>query len=285
MRRWKRAAWIAAIPAVLFVAAAEASESVEHTFIRPYPGSVCRQEYTEHENFSAFEFPVTDPATGEKTTQVVKGEYWYLYYEMLTPSGDLDETVSELEFLENYKSAAREKGGEIKFDDSWNGYLTFTVPREDGGLSWCYTEASDGAYSLWIVDEAPFEKKLTFSAAEIKRRLDAEGRIAVYGILFDTDKADLKPEATKPLGEIVKLMLQYPDLSIEIQGHTDDQGTAEHNLDLSRRRADTVRRYILLFGVDETRLVSEGYGFTRPVAPNDSEEGRAKNRRVELVKR
>ena len=87
------------------------------------------------------------------------------------------------------------------------------------------------------------------------------------------------------LAEIVKLMLLYPELSLEIQGHTDNQGTAEHNLDLSRRRADTVRRFILLFGVGESRLVSEGYGLTRPVAPNDTEEGRAKNRRVELVKR
>ncbi|MBN1827481.1 MAG: OmpA family protein [Candidatus Eisenbacteria bacterium] len=286
MRRPARAARLAAFLLIAASAAvAAASETTEHTFIRPYPGAVCRDEYTEHEAFSAFEFPVTDPETGEKTTHPVKGEYWYLYYEMLDGSGELDESVSEMEFLENYKSAAREKGGEIHFDDSWNGYLTFTVPRDDGGLSWCYAEASDGAYSLWIVDEQPFEKKLTFSAAEIKRRLDADGRIAVYGILFDTDKADLKPEAMEPLGEIVKLMLQYTDLSIEIQGHTDNQGTAEHNLDLSRRRADTVRRYILLFGVDEKRLVSDGYGLTRPVAPNDSEEGRAKNRRVELVKR
>jgi hypothetical protein len=80
-------------------------------------------------------------------------------------------------------------------------------------------------------------------------------------------------------------MRNYPGLKIEIQGHTDNQGSADYNQDLSQRRAQTVKTYLVANGTDDSRLAAKGYGFSQPVASNDTKEGRAKNRRVELVKK
>jgi outer membrane protein OmpA-like peptidoglycan-associated protein len=118
----------------------------------------------------------------------------------------------------------------------------------------------------------------------MKRALDEEGRVAVYGIYFDIDKATLELGAEKVLIEMVKLMKNYSDLKIEIQGHTDNSGPAAHNLDLSKRRAETVKKFLLAYGIETPRMVAKGYGEEKPVAPNDTEAGRAQNRRVELVK-
>ncbi|MGM0665137.1 MAG: OmpA family protein, partial [Thermodesulfobacteriota bacterium] len=115
-------------------------------------------------------------------------------------------------------------------------------------------------------------------------KLDDEGHVAVYGIHFDFDKADLKVGSEKALTEIIKLMKADPGLRVEIQGHTDNVGGREYNLDLSKRRAQTVRDYLSLYGIESSRMTLAGYGFGMPVASNDTEEGRALNRRVELKK-
>ena len=141
-----------------------------------------------------------------------------------------------------------------------------------------------GQQDLIIVDEKPFKKSLTFGPAEMKAALDAEGRIQLYGILFDLDKATLQLESSKQLQHMVTLLKDNPDLMLEVQGHTDDQGSDDYNLNLSQRRAETVVAYLGLFGIDTSRLVPKGYGESKPVIPNTTEEGRAKNRRVELVK-
>jgi len=86
------------------------------------------------------------------------------------------------------------------------------------------------------------------------------------------------------LQHIVTLLLQNPELKVEIQGHTDNEGEEAYNLTLSDKRANTVLQYLQLFGISSERLLSKGYGESQPVSSNDTEEGRAKNRRVELVK-
>ncbi len=273
----------AGITCVCAAIAASAAVS-EHPVIRPYPGAVLQEDYAEYSDHGSYEMPCLD-AKEKKTVKNVSGKYWQLYYEIQDSNGERNEAVSVVDILENHKAAALEKGGSIAYEDPHNGFLTFSLPREEGGLTWCYVEASEGYYGLWIIDEKDFEKKLTFSAEQMKKALDAEGHVAVYGILFDTDKAFLKPESVPPLQEIVKLLQQNASLKVEIQGHTDDQGSDEHNMTLSDNRARTVLQYLTLFGIAPERLTAKGYGETTPVAPNDTPEGRAKNRRVELVKR
>ena len=130
-------------------------------------------------------------------------------------------------------------------------------------------------------DYRPVEIK----APEMAKALSAAGRIDIYGILFDVDKSELKPESRATLEEVAKLLKSDPSLRIEVGGHTDNTGGADHNMKLSvGRAAAVVNALVAAYGIDKTRLQPKGYGDTKPVAPNDSDQGRAKNRRVELRK-
>jgi outer membrane protein OmpA-like peptidoglycan-associated protein len=260
-----------------------AKEVKEHPLIRPFPASVLAINMSKNDNFSEYEFYYIDDKTQKRNKKKVKGEYYYLLYEVRTPSGERVKDISKLEFYENYRAAAEEKGGKVVYEDQ--GQMVFTVPREDGGRTWCRVSTTNlGQQYLVIVDEKGFEKSLTFGPKELKDALDRDGRVLLYGILFDLDKACLKPESVKQLQHVVTLLITHGGLKLEVQGHTDNQGAEEYNLDLSKKRAQTVCTYLTLFGVSPDRLRAAGYGETRPVESNDTEEGRAKNRRVELVK-
>ena len=109
--------------------------------------------------------------------------------------------------------------------------------------------------------------------------------ISLEGVNFDIDKSTLKPESDKELDKLVATLTKYPTMKIEIQGHTDDQGGADHNWTLSQDRAKTVSAYLVARKIDPARLTTKGFGQTMPIAPNTSEDGRAKNRRVVFVVR
>jgi len=115
--------------------------------------------------------------------------------------------------------------------------------------------------------------------------LAANGRIAVHGILFDLGSDRIKPESTPVLKDIGEMLKAHADLKLKIEGHTDNVGSAQANQTLSQKRADSVRKYLVdSFGVDAARLQTEGLGASKPVASNDTAEGRQQNRRVELVR-
>ena len=139
---------------------------------------------------------------------------------------------------------------------------------------------------LVVVTPEKMQEKMTFvNADEMSKALGDSGKVALYGIYFDNDKDSLRPDSQPTLQEIAKLLTANPALKIQVVGHTDNQGTPDYNLDLSRRRAaSVVRALAATFGVPAARLSSFGCGPYAPVASNDSSEGKAKNRRVELVK-
>jgi OOP family OmpA-OmpF porin len=139
---------------------------------------------------------------------------------------------------------------------------------------------------LDVIDAVPIETGMvTIDAAAMAKDISSTGHVALYGIYFDTDKADLKPESQPTLQEIAKLLTRNASLRLYIVGHTDNVGTHEYNMGLSERRAAAVVRDLTArHGIAATRLKPAGVGMLSPVAPNDREEGRAKNRRVELVK-
>jgi OmpA-OmpF porin, OOP family len=114
--------------------------------------------------------------------------------------------------------------------------------------------------------------------------LVADGRFVTQGILFDVDSDRLRPESTPTLSEIVEMLKAHPALHLRVEGHTDATGQAAHNVALSQRRAASVKAYLVQQGVSASRLESEGHGPNRPVASNDTPEGRQSNRRVELVR-
>ncbi|MGH7594111.1 MAG: OmpA family protein [Gemmatimonadales bacterium] len=115
--------------------------------------------------------------------------------------------------------------------------------------------------------------------------LTADGRVATQGILFDLNSDRIRGESTPTLKEIGDMLVQHADLNLTIEGHTDNSGTAAGNQTLSEKRAASVRQYLIdNYKIDGARLKSAGFGATKPVAPNDTPEGRQNNRRVELVK-
>lgn len=115
--------------------------------------------------------------------------------------------------------------------------------------------------------------------------LEADGRVATRGILFDTGSDRLRPESTPTLRQIVDMLKEHGDLAITIEGHTDDVGQAAANQALSEKRAAAVKAYLVSQGIEASRLESQGFGQTKPAVPNTTAEGRQQNRRVELVKR
>jgi outer membrane protein OmpA-like peptidoglycan-associated protein len=126
---------------------------------------------------------------------------------------------------------------------------------------------------------------VTVDAAAMAREIAQAGHIALYGIYFDTNKSDLKPESTAAIVEIAKLLKADPGLKLLVVGHTDGVGGYEPNMTLSDRRAAAVLQELTTkHGVAAARLRAVGVGMAAPVASNDTDEGRAKNRRVELVK-
>lgn len=125
----------------------------------------------------------------------------------------------------------------------------------------------------------------SLNAGDMAKAIAAEGRIAVYGVYFDTDKADVKPESKAALGEMAKLLQKDAALKVHVVGHTDNQGTTARNIDLSQKRAEAVIKALTSeYKIDAKRLSAKGIASYAPVASNDNDGGREKNRRVELVK-
>ena len=127
--------------------------------------------------------------------------------------------------------------------------------------------------------------QVTVDANAMQKGLAADGKIALYGVFFETGKADLKPESKPQLDQMAKLLDGERTLKVYVVGHTDDQGTLDGNLQLSQRRADAlVAALVKGYRIDPKRLMAKGVASFAPVATNDNEAGRARNRRVELVK-
>jgi outer membrane protein OmpA-like peptidoglycan-associated protein len=138
---------------------------------------------------------------------------------------------------------------------------------------------------VMVVETGEMENRMV-DAAEMASALSETGKIAIYGILFDYDKSDIKPESRPALDEIANLMTTSPDLKILVVGHTDNEGSMEYNLGLSMARAQAIVAELTgTYGIAGDRLSPAGAGFLSPVASNRTEAGRAENRRVELVER
>ncbi len=136
-----------------------------------------------------------------------------------------------------------------------------------------------------IESKAHEQKMVEVKASDMAKAIADTGKIAIYGITFDVDKADIKPESKPTLSEVAALLKNDASLKLEISGHTDNTGTKEHNIDLSLgRAAAVVKELTTTYAIEAARLTAKGFGDTKPIADNTSEDGRAKNRRVELAK-
>jgi outer membrane protein OmpA-like peptidoglycan-associated protein len=147
-------------------------------------------------------------------------------------------------------------------------------------------KAGDVVVMVDVVTSKALENKMVIvKAGDMADALATKGSVDLYGIYFDVDKTDVKPESKATLDEVASLLKIDRSLKLEVAGHTDKTGNAPHNLTLSQGRADAVvQALVKTYGVSAARLQAKGYGDTKPVAPNDTETNRAKNRRVELRK-
>ncbi|RPI77679.1 MAG: OmpA family protein [Desulfobacteraceae bacterium] len=185
-----------------------------------------------------------------------------------------------LEIWKNYVNAITKIGGTVEYSNRYSGNLHL---NKDGKEVWVQVNDSGGScYSLYIVEKKAMVQEIT--ANEMLDTLNKQGFIALY-INFDTNKATIKPESQSIVDQIAKMLKDNPKLNVSIEGHTDSVGTPANNKTLSKQRADAVVAALVKQGIDAKRLSAIGWGQDKPIADNRSEEGKAKNRRVEIVKK
>jgi outer membrane protein OmpA-like peptidoglycan-associated protein len=229
----------------------------------------------EATDFDKAEFPMPDDKE-----QSVEGRHWEVTYHIK----DNVRHQSPLAIIRNYQNAVRAKGGTMLYQDDNQTTLRLTTPT---GELWLHIDVSnDGEmYTANIIEKAAMAQQVELSAGELARALNETGSVAMHNILFDTGKATLTAGSAAALAVVGDVLKNDQALRLEIQGHTDNVGVKAANLTLSQARAAAVRDYLIkTFGIMPERLTSAGYGDTKPVTDNATDDGRAKNRRVELVK-
>ena len=184
--------------------------------------------------------------------------------------------LSELQILRNIETALKRSGFVIDYEG------TPTDLTAHKGKIWYGLHASGSDYNQTIVIEKAMEQEVT--ASDLIDELNKSGHVAVYGIHFATGSATIQADSEAILQQIVALMQGNPALKLRVEGHTDNQGAAAANQTLSQKRAQAVVAWLTSHGVPAPRLTAQGFGASKPVADNGTEDGRAKNRRVELVK-
>ena len=256
----------------------------------PFPGS--SMSSCERSNFSELKLRrwknPDNPRAGVEYFKV-EGEYWYYH-------GSIEKNAAggkpgKLEVQRNYETAVLEAKGKILSVDDGAGRVTYQIRKGDQeywGESGCGGTSGMVCNSInhKIVRVAGMQQSVVVSAEQIAKAMGEEGKVVFYGIYFDTDKATLKAESGPTLVEMAKWLNTNAAAKVYIVGHTDMQGAAAHNQTLSRNRAAAVvDALVKQHGIKPDRLGAEGVGPYAPVAGNDSEAGRAKNRRVEMVLR
>jgi outer membrane protein OmpA-like peptidoglycan-associated protein len=232
--------------------------------------------------FDAYEFLVQRGAKAEK--QQIEGHKIVYYYTFDTSAGQVP--PSPLQIKRNYQNATLKVGGKVLYEEGLHSsYNTTTfLVAKDGRETWAEFKSGDGrAYYLTIVEREAMHQDVVANAEALKSGLAESGHAEIQGIFFDFNKSEIKPESQPALQEVAKLLQGSPALRVWIVGHTDNVGTAEFNVTLSNARAAAVVKALVAAGIDARRLTPHGDGPFAPVATNATEEGRARNRRVELV--
>jgi outer membrane protein OmpA-like peptidoglycan-associated protein len=245
----------------------------------------------ERSRFSKLKvYQAKDPAkpTGPYDELEKEGEYWY-YFDHINADSNAA-YPSRLELFRNYENALKAAGGTLLYADDDRSF-NYTIKRPSGeywGQVGCGagTRAKCERIQHKIVRVAAMEQSIVVSADQIAKSIDESGKVVFYGIYFDTDKATLKAESKPTLEEMAKYLKAHGGKKVYIVGHTDMQGGVERNQKLSRDRAAAVVAALAgEHGIARDRLAAEGVGPLAPVAANDTDAGRAKNRRVEMVLR
>ncbi len=277
---------IAAAAFALATAIATAGDDVkgskDHPLLTRYPDS----RISEYEkNYNATSITTGKEANGSPQHQTIEGQTTFIRYFYASR----EEQPSPLQLIRNYQNAIKSIQGTVVYErlpSEGDGGETTLKANANGKDIWVKVEpdiwsAPTQSYKLTIVEVEAMAQVI--SANAMLDALNKDGFIALY-INFDTGKSDLKADGQATVKEIVAMLKGAPDLKISIEGHTDNVGTPASNQKLSESRAKAVMDAVTKGGIAGSRLSSKGLGQTAPIADNRTDEGKAKNRRVELVK-
>ena len=235
---------------------------------------------------------------GSTTPVEVEGPVQWLNYQI--PEGTTP--PSGLQLMRNFENATKKAGGTVEgLYPGWckanydgermprmgNSCISYGVTMKfvrGGKETWAFLQAAEneGYYLLTISEREAMKQEI--SVTEISDKLRTDGFVALY-VNFDTGKAVILPDSAATLDAAAAALKGAADLKIEVAGHTDNVGSAEANQKLSQDRAQAVMAALVERGVAAARMTAKGYGAGAPIADNRTEDGRAKNRRVELVKK
>lgn len=259
----------------------------------------------EHLNFGSMKFSVGQPDPKNENnikSEIVEGKIMVFNYQIKEGSTP----PSGLQIMRNFQNAGKQNGGVIlgeyqgwcagHYEYNGNDINGGTIPFGNGCTNWgttikfskdnkeiwVYVQLSDDGYDMVVAEKEMMAQEI--KANEMFDALNKDGFISLY-INFESGKAEIKPESQPIIEQIAKMMRDNPTLKISIEGHKDNVGTPQSNQTLSENRAKAVMDAIISKGIDKNRLSSKGWGQTKPIADNKTEEGKAKNRRVEIVKK
>ena len=229
--------------------------------------------------FEKLSITQTDKAKGS-TTFDKSGEYIKVAYSF---TGAFENRPSATQIYQNYVNAITKAGGQVL-----QNAASLYGKLKKGTDTWWIKVYADGSSWYWVesVKEGGMRQDIVVTADEIKSNLNNDGKISLYGIYFDNDKATIKEESAPTLTEMAKFLTVNTGTSVFIVGHTDNTGDYAHNVALSKERAAAVvNELVTKYKVNKAQLVAEGVGPLSPVAGNATVDGKAKNRRVEMVKK
>jgi len=261
-----------AVPARLIAqedAPQDAEGCKDSPIITRMPGSTIHS--CENKEYEQVKMPVAKNKDGEVTEKTLEGEFHSWDY-------GTREGVSEIQVFRNFETALKQAGMKIVYEDS---PATITANKGD---TWYWLQNSGSYYYQTLLTVKSMQQEVMADASSIADELSKSGHIALYGIHFETAKATILPDSETVLAEVAKMLQQNRDVKVSIEGHTDNVGSAAANQTLSEKRAQAVVAWLSSHGIEGSRLQAKGWGASKPVDDNATEDGRAKNRRVELVK-
>jgi outer membrane protein OmpA-like peptidoglycan-associated protein len=235
----------------------------------------CFGDWVDEKEFDAYDFPVS-----RDKVEHVEGHFAKYLYRYDESHGA---RPSDLQVMRNYQNAATRIGGKVVYENGDHNQTTLRISK-NGQDIWVSVEPYGPQFTLVIVERQAMKQDVVANAGALQSGLAEVGHAEVPGIYFDSGKSDVKPESKPALEEVAKLLQANPAMRVWVVGHTDSVGSAESNVALSNARAASVIRELTQqMGIAPKRLAPHGAGPFAPVATNKTEEGRAKNRRVELV--
>lgn len=264
-------AFIVMLISITSIVAQDADGCKEHPFFSRMPNffiSDCSQKFDKLDYYDA---------NGEIASK--EGELTIISYSF--PDDESLNVPSQLQVIRNYENAITKLGGKKIYVDKQN--LTYSLKKNSKEYIICIEMTNANIiHKLYVLEVGLMVQEIT--ANEMLDALNKDGYIAL-NILFETGKSAIQKESFPIVDQIYELMKSNTSLKVSVEGHTDNLGDAASNKKLSNDRAKAIMDALIAKGIDETRLSSIGWGQEKPVGDNRTDEGRTKNRRVEIVKK